>query len=78
MAVASIVSAVALKSSTHRTYSTHWKTYIIFCLSFHLDPLVLEAYDVIHYNSPQSASKVEVRFTRFAIYLGCQRHPSKA
>ena len=47
-------------------------------MSLQLDPLVLDTYDAIHFNTPQSASKVEVRFTRFALYLGCQRHPSKA
>ena len=50
---------------------------MLFCMSLQLDPLVLDTYDTIHFNTPQSASKVEVRFTRFALYLGCQRHPSK-
>ena len=78
MAIAGIVSAVALKATTHKSYSTHWRTYILFCLVHSLDPLVLAPFDAIHHKSACTAEKVEVRFTRYALYLGCQRHHTRA
>ena len=74
MALASVVSCVALKANTHKTYSTHWRTYIVFCLAHDLDPLVLDLFDLLRSDSNRSISLVEIRFTRFALYLGCQRH----
>jgi hypothetical protein len=78
LAVANIVSAVALKATTHKSYNTHWRTYILFCLAHELDPLVLSAFDAIRHRSACTAEKVEVRFTRYALYLGCQRHATRA
>jgi hypothetical protein len=80
LAAARCVQAVALKTSTHKTYETHWSTYTAFCLfgtgtTLEINPLSPD--DITDYTAPSTAEKIDVRFTRFALFLAAQKHPTK-